>query len=267
MASAAGRTAVIDAGPFLVHAWFGMRQVEACRDPGCGRMAFGAIGVERSKVEIRVGMAGYTLGREPCKLAAGMAGFTSYINVRAVQWEVAAVVVEGYLFPVKGGMAGSAVRAKATSMFIILAVAGITIAGRALINTTLVTIFASNVSMLAFQLESREIVVKGRILPAISYMAGTAICSKARRVRIICAMTGIAVLRCSCKISKLTRVKVTLDTGHFPVLPCQFKLGNIMIESFAESVHPIVTVEAGRSVGQDMCPGKDSVHLTVAGIA
>ena len=61
MAGATSRTAVIDAGPFLVHARFGMRQVEARRDPGGGRMAFGAIGVERSEMEIRVGMTGYTL--------------------------------------------------------------------------------------------------------------------------------------------------------------------------------------------------------------
>ena len=61
MAGAASRAPVVDTGSFLVHARFGMRQVEARRDPGCSRVAFCTIGVERSEVKIRVGMTGYAL--------------------------------------------------------------------------------------------------------------------------------------------------------------------------------------------------------------
>ena len=54
---------MIDAGPFLINAWFGVRQVKAGRDPGVGRVAFLAIGAECTKMEIRIGVTGRALSR------------------------------------------------------------------------------------------------------------------------------------------------------------------------------------------------------------
>ena len=163
-------------------------------------MTICAIGVEHSEMELRVGMTGHTLGREAGKLAACMAGFTSYINVRTIQREVAAIVVKRYIFPIKRGMAGSAVHTKSTAMFIILAMAGVTIVGYTLV-AILVTTLASDFSMLSLQLESREIVVERCSLPTTGCMAGATICTKAGCMRVIRAMAGKTILWRGCEIS------------------------------------------------------------------
>jgi len=81
MAGAAGCTAMINACPFLIYARFRVGHIEARRAPGSGRMAIRAIGLEGSKVEIRVSMAGHALGRKPGKLSGPMTTFTSYVDV------------------------------------------------------------------------------------------------------------------------------------------------------------------------------------------
>ena len=105
-------------------------------------------------MKIRVGMTGGALGRQPCKLTGCMAIFTKHFKVRPGQREVAQVVIEGGFFPVNRGVAGSTIRAEASVMLIVLAMAGITVSGRALENVVLVTPFTTHPGMFAFQLES-----------------------------------------------------------------------------------------------------------------
>lgn len=84
MAGAAGCTAMINACPFLIYARFRVGHIEARRAPGSGRMAIRAIGLEGSKVEIRVSMAGHTLRRKPGKLPVRMATLASHIDMGAI---------------------------------------------------------------------------------------------------------------------------------------------------------------------------------------
>ena len=164
-------------------------------------------------------------------------------------------------------MTGCTIGSKAAIMLIILTVAGITIGRRALINTTLVAIFARDFGMLTFQLESRKAVVKLGRFPSVSRMAGTTIGTKARFVWVVRAVTKIAILWGGLEIGQLTRVNVALDTGRFTVASLQLELRNIVIESPTEPVYAIVTIKASCPKGQSMRLGKDGVHLTVASIA
>lgn len=84
MASPAGCVAMIDAGPLFVNARLWVGQVEIRREPGCGGMAIRATGAERPDMEIRVRVASYTLGRKTSKLTGDMAGFTYYVDMRAI---------------------------------------------------------------------------------------------------------------------------------------------------------------------------------------
>ena len=56
-----------------------------------------------------------------------MAIFTKNIDVRTIQREIAEIVVKKGVFPTDRIMAGCAVRSKAPTMLIILAMAGIAI--------------------------------------------------------------------------------------------------------------------------------------------
>ena len=69
--------------------------------------------------------------------------------MRAIQREVAAVMVKGHSIPTLWCMASGAIHAKSAVVFIILTMASITLAGRALIHTVLMAIFAGNLGMFA----------------------------------------------------------------------------------------------------------------------
>ena len=83
-----------------------------------------------------------------------MALFTCHIDMRAVQGEVAAVVVKGDAVPTCWHMTGRTVCSKTTTVFIVLLMARITIRRCPFIDTILMARFASHFGMLAFQFES-----------------------------------------------------------------------------------------------------------------
>lgn len=87
--------------------------------------------------------------------------------MRAVQWEVAAIVVKSDLFPVNGYVAGGAIGAKSSVMLVVPLVAVVAIGGCALVHPVLVTVFAGYFGVLPLQLEARQIVVETGWLPAI----------------------------------------------------------------------------------------------------
>jgi hypothetical protein len=117
-------------------------------------MAIRAIGLEGSKMEIRVSMAGHTLGRKPRKLPVRMATLASHIDMGAIQGKVTTIVVEGCVFPVGRIVTGTTVCAKTAAMLIILAMTGIAIHRRALVNAVLMAFFTGYPGMLSFQFES-----------------------------------------------------------------------------------------------------------------
>jgi hypothetical protein len=148
-------------------------------------MAVLTLGTQHSSVEYRIFVASQTLGRKPGKLTICMAILATHVNMSTGQREVAQVVVKCSLFPIEGSMAGSAVRAKATIVLIILLMAGITIRGRALKNTILMARLAADFGVFPLQLESGEIMVKRSPFPIIWSVADTAICAETTLVGII----------------------------------------------------------------------------------
>lgn len=150
-----------------------------------------------------------------------MALFTSHIDMRAIQREVAQVVVEGGVFPIARIVAGPAICPEPAAMLVILAVAGVTIHRRAPIHAILMTRFASCCGVRAFQFEGRKIVVESGWLPAVGRVTGSAIRTKARLVGVIRAMAGVTILRRRLEIRQVARIDMALHTDNFLVLPGQ----------------------------------------------
>ena len=217
-------------------------------------------------MEIRVRMAGHALGWCSHKGVVGMALFTLHIGMCAIQGESGTVVVKGHAIPTCRHMTGRTICAKATTVCIVLLMAGIAIRRCSLKDTVLMARFASYFRMGSFQLESRKIMIEFSRLPAIRGMAGPAVGAKTRLMRIVSAMTAIAILwRCR-KVSQAARVNMALCTSHFQMLPRQLELKAIMIELFAKPVYSIMTIQAGCAIRLNVRLGKAGIHLTVAGI-
>ena len=91
--------------------------------------------------------------------------------------------------------------------------------------------------------------VKGSGCPAICGVAGVAIRAKTSLMRVVGAMTEIAILWRSLEIGQVSRIDMALNTNHFLVFPRQLELKHVVIEPFAKTIHPIVAIQAGRAEG------------------
>jgi hypothetical protein len=80
-------------------------------------------------------------------------------------------------------------------------------------------------------------------------------------------MTGKTILRRGLQICNRARVKMASRADHIRVFSSQLKNKYGMGKIFPESIHTIEACQTFRPEGQDVCLGKDNVHLTVAGIA
>ena len=98
-------------------------------------------------------------------------------------------------------------------------------------------------------------------------MTGSAIRTKTPLVLVIGAVTGITILRCVLEVSQTARIGVTFDTGCLPMFPGQLEFKGSVAEVFSKRIHPVMTIQASRPIGQDMRLGEESVHLTVTSIA
>ena len=94
------------------------------------------------------------------------------------QWEGSNVVIEAGTSPTVGAMTGPAVGPKATTMVIVVGVAGVAIGRCALENAVLMTCFTVHLGMFPLQLEGRQVMVERCLLPAIGCVAGLAGCAK-----------------------------------------------------------------------------------------
>lgn len=101
------------------------------RRPAAGRMAGGAVQPEHPGMVGRIGMAVCAGCRKAGELSRCMASFTGQAGMPARQWEIAEVVIEGYILPARWSMAGGAVRAVLAVMLVVLLVAGIAVGGSA----------------------------------------------------------------------------------------------------------------------------------------
>ena len=91
--------------------------------------------------------------------------------------------------------------------------------------------------------------VKSSGCPTFCGVTGVAIRAKTSLVRVVGAVTEITILWRRLEIGQVSRIDMALDTDHFPVLPRQRELKHVVIEPFAKSIYPIVTIQAGRAEG------------------
>jgi hypothetical protein len=87
-------------------------------------------------------MAGQTCRRQTRELAARVAVLALHALVRADQWEIAFVVIEGHLVPILRRVTRSAIRSEAAAMLIMLRVTRITITGGAFVHVILMAFLA-----------------------------------------------------------------------------------------------------------------------------
>ncbi len=205
MAGAAGGITVIDASSFLVHARFRVREAETGQCPGRGRMAVCTIGAESAEVEFRVGMTGNTLGGGARKGIVGVALFTRRIDMSAGQREIAATMIEGGVFPIERGMAGSAICTKAGFVRIVGSMAGVTVGGRYLEISQVaridMTLHTDHTPVLPCQFEGSNVVIElfsEPVDPIVASQAGRAKRQEMRlgKDRVHLAVAGITRVRC-----------------------------------------------------------------------
>lgn len=172
-----------------------------------------------------------------------MAIVTADLDVRTGQREITEVMIKGNLLPIERRMAGSAVHAKASPVFVILLVARIAIRGRTLERIILMTFLTGYPGMFPLQFESRQVMVECCFFPTIGRMAGFTGRAKTKLVWIVRAVAGIAVLRRSFEVSQAAHIHMTQHTFHFPMPAGQLKCCDIVIEPPPEQIYSIVTGE------------------------
>lgn len=103
-------------------------------------------------------------------------------------------MVKGGILPIGWSMAGFALCSVPAVMLVVTTVAGITIPWGAFENTICMTFFTGSFSVFSFQPESREIVVKDRVLPGAGIVTGLATRPIPAIVLIVLRMTGKTIL-------------------------------------------------------------------------
>ena len=152
-------------------------------------------------------------------------------------------------------------------MCVILLVTRITIRRCSLEDAVLMARITSHLCMGSLQLEIRKIVIEFSWLPAIRRMASLAVGAKTSLMRVVSTVAGIAVLWRRREVGQAARISMALRTGHFLMFPRQFELKAIVLELFAKSVYPIMTIQTGCAIRLNMRLGIAGVHMTVAGTA
>ena len=111
--------------------------------------------------------------------------FANHVYMCPGQLECGQIVVKCRRFPAVGGMADAAILPKFAVVIVIFFVAGNTSAGRALEHVVDVAAFAFHFNVLACQLESGQIMIKGGGFPAGNLVTGGAVFPEFACVRII----------------------------------------------------------------------------------
>jgi hypothetical protein len=136
-------------------------------------------------------------------------------------------VNEGGWFPGRGGVTSTATCTELTVMSVVLFMAGIAIAGCALIETVGMATRTGCCGVRAGQFKSGLIVVVGSWFPGGSGMAGPAVSTELTVVSVIFLVAGIAIAGCSF----IEAVGMAARTGCSAVCASQFKCGLVMVVS------------------------------------
>lgn len=189
-------------------------------------------------------MTTLTCRPQPGKLTGGMTLLASQAHMRTGQWEVAAAVVEGRILPIRWVVTGGTVRAKLTVVFIVLSMAGVTIRGRARKNIVLVAILTGCICVPAFEFERDKIVIESGGSPAVFVVAVHAIGTKTTIVRLVSAVTGIAVLQSHLKVVQSSCIDMALHAFESFMFANDLERILIVVKIGHQTVHAIVTIEA-----------------------
>jgi len=102
-------------------------------------------------------------------------------------------VVEGDVIPIRGAMTCRAIRAKATIVMIVLLMTGETIRRCTLEDIVNVALVAFDAGVLAFEFESRKVVVKPGGFPTLWCMTPASIRTKRALMSVIPDVAGLTV--------------------------------------------------------------------------
>lgn len=149
-----------------------------------------------------------------------MALLAIQICMTSRQREFGFTMVERYIFPIRGLMAGGAICSELAAMFIVLFMTGITICGSALVNVVDVALFAFDLLMFAFEFEICKVVIELGWFPGIGGMAGGAVRAETTLVRFVFAMAGVTILRQGLQVCNGARIQMTLCAGRICVFAC-----------------------------------------------
>ncbi len=116
-------------------------------------------------------MAGITITRRSFKDAVPMAGLTFDLRVCALELERKPAVIDPHVFPTRWIMTRRTVHAELPTMFIVRAVTGKAICGRACEDMILMASLASHFRVFAVKFENRKIVIEFCRRPAFRRMA------------------------------------------------------------------------------------------------
>lgn len=125
-------------------------------------------------MRIALNVTGSAIRGGTLKNAVDMAAYAGRIDMLAGQFEREAIMVIIGQFPAGGGMTEGTIRSKLPIVRIIPLVTGIAVGRCSFIEIIYMAIRAGHLSMLIFQFKSRQVMVEGSLLPALSRMAGGA---------------------------------------------------------------------------------------------
>ena len=162
--------------------------------PAGRRVAGSALSAKCACVRVVLGVTGGAVHGCALEDAIYVAACTSRCQMFAFKMECELRVVYLGRFPAIRRVTCSALRAKLTSVCVILCMTGSAVHGRAFEDAIYMAASASRCQMLAFEMECKLRMVYFGRFPTIRRVAGSTICSKRAVVEIVFLMAGVALL-------------------------------------------------------------------------
>jgi len=135
-------------------------------------------------------------------------------------------MIECGRFPRRGRMAESALEAEAPAVLIVFGMTRATLGGRAFEDAVDMAFFTIHFEVRAGQLEGKEVVIYGDIIPISGGVAGAASCAELTCVFIIFKMAGDTAGGCAL----IHIILMTLFAFDIVVLADKFEVGEVVVE-------------------------------------
>lgn len=208
-----------DAAAFFVNTRLRVGKIELGRRPSRAGVTGFAVRAKRPGVKRRVAVTTSAAGGKPLERPQTMTLLTCRAGVTAREREVRAVVVETCVFPIRRVVAGFALGSKPPAVFVVFAVAGITIGGRTLVNVVHMAFFTGGFGVFPLQFKGRKIMVKVGRLPCLRRVTGGAIRPVCACVGVVSLVAGKTILRGGLQIRNGARIQVAARAGRYGMSP------------------------------------------------